>query len=516
MTQIKRALLSVSNKEGLVPLCRFLRDNGVELISTGGTAKAIEEAGLEVKAVSDLTDFPEMMNGRVKTLHPAIHGGLLAMRENVEHMQSAKDMGIEMIDLVVVNLYPFEETIKKPGVSFEEAIENIDIGGPSMLRSAAKNHKDVCVLTDPNDYEDFMQSFEKGQGDVGHDFRNTCACKVFALTARYDAAISTFLQTRETDALPDALHLNYVRRQELRYGENPHQKASLYTPAGETPVGLSGARLLNGKPLSYNNLIDAEGAWNLVQEFNKTACAVIKHTNPCGCALGKTPKEAFERAWEGDPISAFGSVIAFNQPVDSETARAIVSGKRFVEIICAPAFKGEAVEILSQRKGWGENLRLLEIGDGGRSDLQLRAIGGGLLVQNADTQDFENLDSVAHDASETMLDDLKFAWLVVKHVKSNAIVLVKEGQLIGAGAGQMNRVQSVAIAIQQAGDKAAGSVLASDAFFPFRDSIDTAAQAGVVAVIQPGGSKKDEEVINACREHKMALILTGMRHFKHG
>jgi phosphoribosylaminoimidazolecarboxamide formyltransferase/IMP cyclohydrolase len=323
---IKRALLSVSDKEGLVPLAEFLHKKGVSLISTGGTAKAIADAGLPVTLVSDVTKFPEIMNGRVKSLHPSIHGGLLCVRDNEEHMKSAKDLGIEMIDLVVVNLYPFEETVSKSDVTLEEAIENIDIGGPSMLRSAAKNYRSVCVLTDPADYADFEAQFKEGSGTVSSEFRATCAKKVFALTARYDSAISTFLQTYDNDSLAESLHLNFTRGLELRYGENPHQSASLYTVSGqEKAYGVAAGKLLNGKALSYNNLVDIEAAWNLVQEFPQPACSVIKHTNPCGCAIGSDAINAFEKAWAGDPVSAFGSIIAFNRKVDVGTANAIVS-----------------------------------------------------------------------------------------------------------------------------------------------------------------------------------------------
>ena len=513
---IRRALLSVSDKEGLVDLAKFLHENNVSLISTGGTAKAIEEAGLPVTLVSDVTKFPEIMNGRVKTLHPSIHGGLLALRDNDAHMKSAEELGIEMIDLVVVNLYPFEQTISKSDVTLEEAIENIDIGGPSMLRSAAKNYRSVCVLTDPKDYKTFKEQMTEGQGSVTEEFRATCAKKVFALTARYDSAISTFLQTRETNSLPNTLHLTFDRLQELRYGENPHQSASLYRVSGKEPYGIAAGKLLNGKELSFNNLVDIEAAWNLVQEFSQPACAVIKHTNPCGCAIGSDIEQAFEKAWEGDPVSAFGSIIAFNRKIDSVTANAIVTGKRFVEAICAPEFDAQAVEILAGRKGWGQALRLMQIPNGGRDDQQLRTIGGGLLVQNADTEDFNNLESVGRDVKEDEMTDLKFAWLVCKHLKSNAISVAKNGQLLGAGAGQMNRVKSVAIALEQAGDKAQGAALASDAFFPFPDSIEVAAAAGIASVIQPGGSKKDADVIEAAKEKNIAMVLTGMRHFRHG
>jgi len=513
---IKRALLSVSDKEGLVPLAKLLHEKGVALISTGGTAQKLKDEGLPVTLVSDVTEFPEIMNGRVKTLHPSVHGGLLAVRDNEEHMKSAKDLGIEMIDLVVVNLYPFEKTVTKDDVTLEEAIENIDIGGPSMLRSAAKNYRNVCVLTDPADYATFENEFVAGQGSVSDEFRAQCARKVFALTAKYDGAISTFLQTRDDKKLPETLHLTFNRLQELRYGENPHQHASLYTRFGNSTSGIASGKLLNGKELSFNNIVDIEAAWNLVQEFSSPACAVIKHTNPCGCAVSKDIETAFEKAWEGDPVSAFGSIIAFNRCLDTKTANAIVSGKRFVEAICAPEFESGAVEILAGRKGWGEALRLMQIPEGGRSDLQLRTIGGGLLVQNADTEDFSNLNSVGRQASDAETTDMKFAWLVCKHLKSNAISIVKDGQLIGAGAGQMNRVKSVDIAIEQAGDKVKGAVLASDAFFPFPDSIERAAEAGIAAIIQPGGSKKDPDVIEAAIKNNMAMILTGMRHFRHG
>ncbi len=514
---ISRALLSVSDKTGLVPLAQALADRGVELISTGGTAQALKDAGFKVTTVSDLTGFPEIMGGRVKTLHPKVHGALLGMRDNPVHTQEAAANEIEPIDLVVVNLYPFEATVARSGVTLEEAIENIDIGGPSMLRSAAKNHKHVTVLTDPEDYPDFLKVLEENDGKVPSVFRARCARRVFALTARYDGAISSFLQAHATPDEPArSYHRTFERVDILRYGENPHQKAALYRPAGMDPAGIAGGELVNGKAMSYNNWLDADAAWALVREFDDIACAVIKHTNPCGCALGRTPSEAFNRAWEGDPVSAFGSIIAFNRPVEAETAEEIVSGKRFVEVIVAPGFSGEAIEILSGRKGWGADLRLLEVRRTAPAQPLVRTLDGGLLIQDADLEVAERYESVSREPTPAELSSLKFAWKVCKHVKSNAIAVARDNQLLGAGAGQMNRVQSVDLAITQAGDRLDGAVLASDAFFPFRDSVDVAARAGIRALIQPGGSKKDPEVIAACKEHDIALVLTGMRHFRHG
>lgn len=507
-----RALLSVSDKTGLLELARALSAKGVELLSTGGTAEFLKKEGLKVTLVSEITGFPEIMDGRVKTLHPKIHGGLLARRADTKHMTTAKEQGIGMIDLVVVNLYPFEATRAKPGVSDEEVIENIDIGGPSMLRSAAKNFESVTVLCDPADYPRFLEAFAKGGPDLA--LRRELAGKVYALTSRYDAAIAAHVGGSGKD-LAEVIRLDLKRTQELRYGENPHQKAGLYVAAGQTPQGVAGARQLHGKPLSYNNLLDADAAWNLVREFDEPACAVIKHTNPCGCALGATPSAAFIAAWECDSVSAFGSILAFNRPVDESVAEAIVEGRRFVEVICASSFTPGARELLAGRKGWGADLRLLEIPASSPSP-QIRSLSGGFLVQDEDSISHERFDEVVRPVTHDEKRDLLFAWKVCKHVKSNAIVLAKDGRIVGVGAGQMNRLASVRLATAQAGPLARGAVMASDAFFPFPDSIEEAAPLGITAVIQPGGSKKDDEVVAACRRLDLALVLTGTRHFRHG
>ncbi|MGE4159592.1 MAG: bifunctional phosphoribosylaminoimidazolecarboxamide formyltransferase/IMP cyclohydrolase [Planctomycetota bacterium] len=509
---IQRALLSVSDKTGLADLARSLAARGVELLSTGGTAEYLKKEGLKVTLVSDVTGFPEIMDGRVKTLHPRIHGGLLARRADSRHMATAKEQGIGMIDLVVVNLYPFEATRAKPGVSDEEVIENIDIGGPSMLRSAAKNFESVTVLCDPADYPRFLEAFGKGGPDL--TLRRELAGKVYALTSRYDAAIADHV-ARQDPEVAGNISLSLFLAQQLRYGENPHQKAGLYLPKGAAPQGVAGARQLHGKPLSYNNLLDADAAWNLVREFEEPACAVIKHTNPCGCALGSTPAGAFLTAWECDSVSAFGSILAFNRPVDEAVAEAIVEGRRFVEVICASGFTNGAKELLAGRKGWGADLRLLEI-PASQPAPQIRSLSGGFLVQDEDTLSHERFEEAVRPVSADEKRDLLFAWKVCKHVKSNAIVLAKEGRLVGVGAGQMNRLASVRLATAQAGPLARGSVMASDAFFPFPDSIEEAAPHGITAVIQPGGSKKDDEVVAACRRLGLALVLTGTRHFRHG
>jgi phosphoribosylaminoimidazolecarboxamide formyltransferase/IMP cyclohydrolase len=514
----KRALISVSDKRNLLPLCEKLKSWHVEIVSTGGTAKLLAEAGIDVLPVNRVTGFPEMMDGRVKTLHPKIHGGLLALRENREHRKSAQEHGIDMIDLVVVNLYPFEETVAREGVTLDKALENIDIRGPSMLRSAAKNYRHVCVLSSPDDYGDFVDEYEKNEGEISEEMRQTLAQKVFALTGRYDAMISDYFRKKKcSEDIPEDFHFHFEKVQDLRYGENPHQESALYRPRGIAEKGLLGGRLLNGKALSYNNLIDAEAAWTLANEFSEeAACVIVKHCNPCGCAVDEVLPKAFEKAWASDPVSAFGSIIAFNGKVDQELAESVVAGKKFIEVILSPEFSPEARQILSSRKGWGGNLRLLEVKEKFTGKFCFRSFEGGLLLQEEDKELWETFEEKTRSVSEREKRDLEFSWKVVKQVKSNAIVLAKNGQLLGVGAGQMNRVQSVELALKQAGEKARGAVLASDAFFPFRDSIDLAARFSISAVIQPGGSKKDDEVIEACRENDMAMVFTGMRHFRHG
>ena len=507
------ALLSVSDKTGLVDFAQGLSALGWELISTGGTAKALRSAGLVVKEVSDLTGFPEIMDGRVKTLHPTIHGGLLARREDPEHMRVASEHGIAPIDLVAVNLYPFQATAAKPGVTPEEVIENIDIGGPSMLRSAAKNFESVTVVVDPSDYPRVLATLEANDDDV--DLRRLLAEKVFAHTATYDSAISRWFACERAEEFPDRTLLSMTRAQTLRYGENPDQRAAFYVEDGA--AGLSGLVQKGGKELSFNNLLDLEGALLASDSFaGETCCAIVKHTTPCGLATGATPLEAYKKALACDPVSAFGSIISFTVPVDAETAEAVSS--LFVECVVAPSFTDEALEILGRKK----NLRVLA-GTAVWKDkaLDYKRVRGGFLLQ-------ERAKPVSQDVGWTVVTerqpteeeriDLLFAWRAVGSVKSNAILLARDGATIGIGAGQMSRVDAAFLAVHKAkiaGHETSGAVLGSDAFFPFRDGVDQAAEAGIRAIVQPGGSVKDEEVIAAANEHDVAMIFTGQRQFRH-
>lgn len=510
---IKRALISVSNKNGIVEFAKKLHEAGVEIISTGGTKKALAAANIPVTYVSDVTGFPEIMDGRVKTLNPFIHGGILALRDNQAHLEQMKEHNIQPIDLVVVNLYPFKQTINKADVTLSEAIENIDIGGPAMIRAAAKNFSFVTVVVNPAKYDVVLQEIQ-ANGEVSAATRMELACEAFAHTAEYDACITAYLAHQsEENQFPDNLHLVYEKIQDLRYGENPHQNAAFYR-IKDTAEGVAGSRQLHGKELSFNNIVDTEAAYAIVADFEVPAAAVIKHTNPCGTGTGKTITEAYCKAYESDPVSAYGGIVALNREVDVATAEEIA--KIFVEVIIAPSFTKQAIDILSQRK----NVRLLEapIMEKNTHSLDIKRVSGGIVVQNCDTELFSE-KAMKVVTKRTPTDDeyqqLLFAWRVVKHVKSNAIVLVKNDQTVGVGAGQMNRVGAAEIAIRQAGDKAVNSVMASDAFFPFRDTVDAAAKAGVTAIIQPGGSVRDAESIQAADEHGIAMIFTGMRHFKH-
>jgi len=521
----RRALLSVTDKTGVVEFARGLIERDFELLSTGGTAAALRKAGLPVTDVAEVTGFPEMLDGRVKTLHPAVHGGLLALRDNREHQAALAAHGIGPIDVVAVNLYAFRETVARPGVTDEHAIENIDIGGPSMIRSAAKNHRFVWVVTDPADYGAALAGLDAEAQDAGAGLeqRRRLASKAYRTTAAYDAAISAWFGQRLGEALPPALVLEAGAAVPLRYGENPHQRAAFYArPGGEASIAT--ARQLAGKELSYNNIMDADAALELVKEFEGPAAAVIKHGNPCGCGTAASLAEAFARAMSGDPQSAFGGIVALNRDVDGALAEAIAQPDSFLEVIVAPAFSDDAVQALTTRCKWGKNVRLLACGPlggaaGGRDagELSVRKVVGGYLVQERDLGfAAEKRDVVSRRApSDAERADLEFAWRVCKHVRSNAIVLVKGGALVGVGAGQMSRVDSVFMAGHKAGARARGAVLASDAFFPFRDSVDEAARLGVTAIIQPGGSIKDKESIAAADEHGLALVLTGTRHFRH-
>jgi len=520
MQPIRRALLSVSDKSGLVDLARTLVGFGVELISTGGTRKVLAEAGLTVRDISEVTGFPEMLDGRVKTLHPIIYAGVLARRDTPEHMRTIAEHKIEPIDLIVCNLYPFESVLGRGDAHEEEIVENIDIGGPTMLRAAAKNFASVAVLTSPDRYPKIIEELNEHKGSLSLATKRMLAGEVFERTARYDAAIAAWFASDATD-FPGSLTLPFVRRSGLRYGENPHQKAAFYVEPNYPTDSVCGAEILHGKELSYNNLLDLDGALNLVREFAEPASVVIKHNNPCGAAIGATISEAFSKSWAGDPQSAFGGILAMNRTVDAETANRLAEPGKFVECIIAPDFTPEAFEILTTRPTWKKNVRLLKTGPlstGARSGIDYRRVDGGLLVQQRDRGADDPATWVTRSlrtATPAELESLWFAWRVCKHVKSNAIVLAKDGMIIGTGAGQMSRVDSVQIAIRKAGDRVAGSVLASDAFFPFRDNVDAAAAAGVRAIVQPGGSQRDGDSIAACDESDLALLFTAVRHFRH-
>ncbi len=519
-SKIQRALVSVSDKSGLAEFAQSLTAAGVEIFSTGGTRKHLEDAGIAVRDVADYTEFPEMMDGRVKTLHPKIHGGLLARRDNDAHMTAAAEHGIAMFDLVVVNLYPFEQTIAREGVTVEEAIEQIDIGGPSMVRSAAKNHAFVTLATEPAHYPLIAEQIA-AEGQTTPELRRELAGAAFARTATYDTAIACyFASLTQSDELPERVFLPLTRHAALRYGENPHQTAALYVTSDAGAHSLVNAEQLNGKELSYNNLLDLDAALAIARSLPRPGVAVLKHSNPCGAATGGSLGDAMGKAWDGDPVSAFGSVLGVNVPVDAAMAEYLAQPGKFVEAIVAPDFSPEALEILTTKPKWKANVRLLRVGqiEPGRARPQFRQIDGGMLCQAADDLDDDDKQwNVVTESqpSDVLRDDLAFAWTVCRHVKSNAIVLVKDGLLVGVGAGQMSRVDAVEIAIRKAGDRAPGSVLASDAFFPFDDSIHAAAEAGIKAIIQPGGSRRDDEVIAACNQHGLPMIFTKTRHFRH-
>ena len=517
MKKISRALISVSDKTGVAEFAAGLAAQGVEILSTGGTAKLLRDQGLKVRDVSELTGFPEMLDGRVKTLHPKVHGGLLAIRSNPQHQEQAKQHGIEFIDLVCVNLYPFEKTAAKPGVKFEELIENIDIGGPSMIRSAAKNFEDVTVVVDAADYAAVVEEMKANGGCVSHETRARLSRKAFATTAAYDGAISTTLQKLADGALPQTLHMNFRKAMDLRYGENPHQQAALYLDPAAGGRGLASAKQLQGKELSYNNLVDLEAAWRLVCEFEEPTTAIIKHTNPCGIASAATLAESYARALDVDPVSAFGSVIAVNRPLDGTTAEAI--SKLFVEALIAPRYEAAALDKLAAKK----NLRLMDMSTtaGDEYGLQLKRVGGGLLVQTPDTAGAKPEEwkcVTERRPSEEEMRALVFAWRVTKHVKSNAIVFARDGVAVGVGAGQMSRVDAAKLAATKARElkhSLQGTVVGSDAFFPFPDGVEEIAKAGATAIAQPGGSVRDAEVIAAANRLGLAMMFTGVRHFRH-
>ncbi len=573
LVKIKRALISVSDKTGIIEFAQNLQSFGVEIISTGGTAKTLREAGVSVTDVSEVTGFPEMMDGRVKTLHPKIHGAFLALRDNAEHQKALKDHQIEPIDLVCVNLYPFEQTVEKEDVTLAEAIEQIDIGGPAMIRSASKNYQDVLVITNADLYDKVIDEMTKNNGSITFSTRKIFAALAFITTSGYDAVIADYLSEQLSDnefkvvekfhpdkdnpvfqmfkqtlegvdfddddfeddedefpehfsqnghALPkekilfdDSDYLDLEKVSDLRYGENPHQKAALYLDDSFDEGGIAKAELLHGKEMSFNNYVDANAAWDLINEFATTACAIIKHTNPSGVGVGETPLEAYKRALSTDPVSAFGGIVAFNGGVDAETAKAV--SDIFTEVIVASHFDDDALEILKQKK----NLRILLAFPTEEESLEYKQISGGFLLQERDEHQIERSDLTIvtkRQPTEKEIQAMLFAWNVCKHVKSNAIVFTNENQTLGIGAGQMNRVDSVRIAAMRAERfelSLKNSVMASDAFFPFRDNIDEAAKFGISAIIQPGGSMRDDEVIQACNEHNLAMVLTGIRHFKH-
>lgn len=512
---IKRALISVSDKTGIVDLANELVKQGIEIISTGGTSKTLEEAGIKVIGISEITGYPECLDGRVKTLHPNIHGGLLAVRDNEEHMSKLQELGIETIDMVIVNLYPFRKTIEKEGVELPEAIENIDIGGPSMLRAAAKNYKYVTVVVNPEDYQKVLEEI-RIKGDTTEATRFELAAKVFSHTASYDALIGSYLWEKAgLPKYPETVTMTFEKLQELRYGENPHQAAAYYREMKTVSGSIAAAIQLHGKELSFNNINDANAALETLKEFDEPAAVAVKHANPCGVGVGTCIYEAYIKAYEGDPISIYGGIIALNREVDEKTAAEI--GKIFVEIVIAPAYSEEALSILKSKK----NIRIMQLDNichKSVTDIDVKKVGGGLLIQDADWQDFDMSDIknvTDKKPTEKEMQDMLFAWKVVKHVKSNAIVVAKDGMTLGIGPGQTNRIWSTDMSLERSGEKARGAVIASDAFFPFGDVVESAAKAGISAIIQPGGSVRDQESVDECNKNGIAMIFTGMRHFKH-
>jgi phosphoribosylaminoimidazolecarboxamide formyltransferase/IMP cyclohydrolase len=524
LSKIKRALISVSNKEGIVEFAEGLKDFGVEIISTGGTGRMLKENDIEATDIDEVTDFPEMMDGRVKTLHPAVHGGILAVRDNEQHLKEIAAQNIEPIDLVICNLYPFAETIAKDDVTLEEAIENIDIGGPTMIRSAAKNNNDVAVVVDPADYDQLLAEMKVGNGGLTKTQKLKLAYKAFHHTAEYDQRIQKYLGEivfdDEKEKMPETMLDRYDKREDLRYGENPHQKAAFYLEEEQNEPSISTAEQLHGKGMSYNNINDTDGALELVKEFEaKPTAAVIKHANPCGMATADNLKEAFVNAHAGDPLSAFGSIVAANRKIDAATAVEIADQDKFIEVVIAPDYEPEALKILKERS---EKMRILKTGElsinKDKPGYSMKKVTGGLLVQDRDLAQTtaEELEVVTEKApTEKQIEDLLFSWKVVKHVKSNAIVMAKDEMVVGVGAGQMSRVDSMIIAGRKAEGRQEGGVVASDAFFPFPDAVEKAAELGVKAIIQPGGSIRDDQVIETCNKLGIAMVFTGKRHFRH-
>ena len=521
MTKVQRAILSVTDKSGLLDFAKTLVSLGVEILSTGGTAKALADGGVKVVEIADYTGQPEILGGRVKTLHPKVHGGILARRDDPKHLEQMTAQKFGTIDLVCVNLYRFEETVAKPGVTLEDAIENIDIGGPAMIRSASKNWEHVAVVTSPAQYAEVAEALKKSGGEVPKDLRFRLAKEAFARTAAYDAAISAWLARQDgAETFPKTLAASWTKVEDLRYGENPHQKAAFYRdPSAKSGIGV--ARQLSGKELSFNNILDCDAALELVREFTDApAVAIIKHSNPCGCAMGASLEEAFGKAVQGDSVSAFGGIVACNRPVDMAAAKAMTAPNQFFEAVVAPSFAPDALKQLQTGAKWGKNVRLMETGDitksGGQVRVDIRPVTGGALLQTKDdTLMSPEVQYPAGKPTDAQWADLEFAWTVCKHVKSNAIVFAKDRMIVGVGAGQMSRVDSARIACWKAGDRAKGAACASDAFFPFPDALELALQAGVTSVIQPGGSMRDEEVIAVAKKAGVPMVITGMRHFRH-
>jgi phosphoribosylaminoimidazolecarboxamide formyltransferase/IMP cyclohydrolase len=516
--RVRRALLSVSDKAGIVDFARGLADLGVEIVSTGGTARELSQAGIEVRSIEDFTGFPEIMDGRVKTLHPRLYAGLLARRDDIEHLRAAAEQGIEPVDLVCVNLYPFEQTLARGDASDEDIIENIDIGGPTMIRAAAKNHLFAAVVVDPSDYERVLGELRESAGHLSPATRQHLAATAFATTARYDAAISTWFSRRTHEGFPPHWRDAYEKVADLRYGENPHQQAAFYARVGSPTHLLEGVEQLHGKELSFNNLLDLSSARELVEDFSQPACAIVKHNNPCGCAVAQTGLEAYQRAFACDPMSAYGGVVALNRPVDGACARAL--SEQFIEVLLAPGFDEEALAVLKTKK----NVRLLELSEwpSPSHEVESKPVIGGQLVQTRDVVSETRAQMRVLSAAapgDGQWEDLLFAWRVCRHVRSNAIVIAVGGATIGIGAGQMSRVDAVRIAIEKAQaaqpELLAGSVLASDAYFPFADGPQLAIDAGVTAIVQPGGSVRDEEVVAAADAAGIAMVATGVRHFRH-
>jgi len=520
MNKIKRVIISVSDKEGISNFAKGLLDFDIEILSTGGTAKRLRDAGVKVMDISEYTGSPEILDGRVKTLHPKIYGGVLALRNNDTHLQQMAENELEPIDMIVVNLYPFEEVIKKEDVDLMEAIENIDIGGPTMLRAAAKNYQYVTIVTHPEDYKELLKELKNNKGSISSETNYRLAVKAFSYVSRYDAAISNFLgaidQNGEKTKFPPSFTIHMDKKMKLRYGENPHQEGSFYVQSGLEEPCISNSIQLQGKKLSLNNIYDTDAALESVKDFSETACVIVKHNNPCGIATDESVVEAFLKAKACDPVSSFGGIVAFNREVDEATASELAG--MFLEVVIAPGFSEKALEVLSS-KG---NLRVMKTPDlplKAKTGLDFKKVIGGALIQDRDTgidKDFDNMKVLTkRKPTDEELSALKFGWKVCKHVKSNAIVFAREGQTVGIGAGQMSRVDSVKIATIKAALPTEGAVLASDAFFPFRDGIDEAAKAGIKAIVQPGGSIRDQDIIDACDEHGIAMVFTGFRHFKH-